>query len=117
MTLSRRRFIQASAAAAASVPATTFGDQDDRRRAVIPPRVAALERFPGTPVPVGDQERYARIEKARRLMSEHGLGAIVLEPGTSLRYFVDVSWGTSERPFLLVIPAMAFNIRRFRADK
>ena len=87
------------------MPATTFGDQDDRRRAVIPPRVAALERFPGTPVPVGDQERYARIEKARRLMSEHGLGAIVLEPGTSLRYFVDVSWGTSERPFLLVIPA------------
>ena len=56
-------------------------------------------------MPIGDDERHARIEKARRLMSEHGLGAVILEPGTSLRYFVNVSWGTSERPFLLVIPA------------
>jgi Xaa-Pro dipeptidase len=56
-------------------------------------------------VPISNDERHARIDKARRLMGEHGLGAIVLEPGTSLRYFVDVSWGTSERPFLLVIPA------------
>jgi Xaa-Pro dipeptidase len=38
-------------------------------------------------------------------MAEHGLGAIVLEPGTSMSYFVDVRWGLSERPFLLVIPA------------
>ena len=38
-------------------------------------------------------------------MSDHGLGAVILEPGTSLQYFVNVSWGTSERPFLLVIPA------------
>lgn len=33
------------------------------------------------------------------------MGAIVLEPGTSMSYFVDVRWGLSERPFLLVIPA------------
>ena len=38
-------------------------------------------------------------------MIEHGLGAVILEPGTSMRYFVDVSWSISERPFLLVIPA------------
>ena len=31
-------------------------------------------------------------------MSEHGLGAIVLEPGTSLRYFVDVSLGHQRAP-------------------
>ena len=33
------------------------------------------------------------------------MGAIVLEPGTSMSYFVNVRWGLSERPFLLVIPA------------
>jgi Xaa-Pro dipeptidase len=33
------------------------------------------------------------------------MGAIVLEPGTSMSYFVDVRWGLSERPFLVVIPA------------
>ena len=38
-------------------------------------------------------------------MVENGLGAIVLEPGTSMTYFVNVRWGLSERPFLLVIPA------------
>ena len=38
-------------------------------------------------------------------MTENGMGAIVLEPGTSMTYFVDVRWGLSERPFLVVIPA------------
>src|SRR5205085_11679157 len=45
------------------------------------------------------------LAKAQRLMSEQGVGAIVLESGTSMSYFVDVRWGSSERPFLLVIPA------------
>jgi Xaa-Pro dipeptidase len=38
-------------------------------------------------------------------MTEQGLGAIILEPGTSMSYYVDVRWGLSERPFLVVIPA------------
>ena len=50
------------------------------------------------------QERLQRIEKARRLMAENGIGAIVLETSTSMSYFVNVRWGLSERPFLLVIP-------------
>ena len=33
------------------------------------------------------------------------MSAIVLEPGTSMNYFVNVRWGLSERPFLLIIPA------------
>ena len=106
MTISRRGFIQAATAIAAwhrvrrrrgrqGSPART-------RRLLPSPR---LKPLPGKAVPITDDERRARIEKARRLMSEHGMAAIVLEPGTSMRYFVDVAWGTSERPFLLVIPA------------
>lgn len=38
-------------------------------------------------------------------MSERGIGAMVLEGGTSMAYFVDVRWGLSEQPFLLVILA------------
>jgi Xaa-Pro dipeptidase len=38
-------------------------------------------------------------------MATNGMSAIVLEPGTSMSYFVNVRWGLSERPFLLVIPA------------
>ena len=43
--------------------------------------------------------------KAQDLMNARGIGAIVLEGGTSVSYFVDVRWGLSERPLLLVIPA------------
>lgn len=56
-------------------------------------------------VPITDAERRARIEKARRLMVEHGIDALVLEPGSSLFYYTGVKWGLSERPFVAVIPA------------
>jgi Xaa-Pro dipeptidase len=98
MTTSRRRFVQSSAALAAaySTSITTAAQE---------PAVRALKPFPGKAVPISDDERRARIDKARRLMSEHNLGAIVIEPGTTMSYFVNVRWGLSERPFLLVIPA------------
>jgi Xaa-Pro dipeptidase len=106
MALSRRRFIQAvSATAAATAGPAALASRGTADQKPTPPPVAALKPFPGNPVPIADDERRARIDKARRLMSEHDLDAIVLEPGTSMRYFVDVAWGTSERPFLLVIPA------------
>lgn len=104
MRISRRRFVQTSSAAAAFAAAST------PLRAVeqtgdLPAPVRALKPFPGKALPISESERLARIEKARRLLGEHGLSAIVLEPGTSMSYFVGVRWGLSERPFLLVIPA------------
>ena len=38
-------------------------------------------------------------------MRENGIGAIVLEAGTSMSYFASVRWGLSERTFVVVIPA------------
>jgi Xaa-Pro dipeptidase len=97
--------VQTSAAAAAAAYAVPASAQRPAGGAAVPPSVAALKPFPGRAVPIADDERRARIEKARRLMVENGISAIVLEPGTSMSYFVNVRWGTSERPFLLVIPA------------
>ena len=54
---------------------------------------------------ITDAERLARIEKARKLMAEHHIDAIVLEGGTSMYYFTGVRWGNSERTFAVVIPA------------
>src|SRR6185503_45250 len=71
----------------------------------VPPAILALKAPPNPAPPITDEERRARIAKAQRLMTEQGLGAIVLESGTSMSYFVNVRWGLSERPFLLVIPA------------
>jgi len=56
-------------------------------------------------VPIADDERKARIERARRLMAENRLDAIYLEGGSSMFYFTGVRWGLSERPFVGVIPA------------
>lgn len=55
--------------------------------------------------PISDDERRSRIEKARRLMTENGISAIFLEPGSSMFYYTGVRWGTSERMFGLIIPA------------
>ena len=57
-----------------------------------PDVVRALKPLPKAPPPITEDERRARIKKARRIMAENGLGAIVLEPGTSMAYFVDVQW-------------------------
>ena len=56
-------------------------------------------------VPISDEERLARIEKARRLMVENGIDAVLLEPGSSLFYYTGVRWGLSERTFAFVLPA------------
>src|SRR4051812_39648591 len=42
---------------------------------------------------ITDAERLQRIEKARRLMKDNGIDAIVLEGGTSMFYFTGVRWG------------------------
>src|SRR5262249_56768437 len=56
-------------------------------------------------VPSTAAERAGRLDKARRLMTEHRIAAIVLEGGSSMFYFTGVRWGLSERPFVTVIPA------------
>ena len=55
--------------------------------------------------PITDEERRARMEKARRLMRENQLGAIVLEGGSSLFYFTGTRWNPTDRTFCLVFPA------------
>jgi Xaa-Pro dipeptidase len=101
--ISRRAFLESSAAAglAAGVAACTGA-----------PSAQSTTERPATParmtdgiVPITDEERTARIERARRLMAENRLDAIYLEGGSSLFYFTGVRWGLSERPFVGVIPA------------
>jgi Xaa-Pro dipeptidase len=107
MRVSRRTFAKQTGFAAAGVSATISALHAGEAQTAdsLPPAIRALKTYPGQAVPITDDERRARIEKARRLMAEQGMGAIVLEPGTSMTYFANVRWGLSERPFLLVIPA------------
>jgi len=77
----------------------------------LPPQIAALQPMRDGIVPITAAERDQRMDRARQLMAEQGVGALLLEPGTNLTYFTNVRWGLSERPFVAVLPArgaMAF---------
>lgn len=71
----------------------------------LPPALEALESMKHSEPPgITDEERWARIAKAQRLMAAEGLDGILMLGGTTMRYFSDVSWGRSERTFALLIP-------------
>src|SRR5262245_8414824 len=106
MTISRRRFTAALtglAGAAALQPGALLAGETDPCN--LPDPVKRLEPMTAGAQPITDEERRARIAKAQRLMTEQGIGAILLESGTSMRYFTGVSWSLSERTFALVLPA------------
>ena len=96
--MDRRNFVGRSAAAIGGVVAASWLPLGE---------MAASEAYAqGAPVtPISDDERRARIEKARRLMTQNGISAVFLEGGTSMFYFTGVRWGNSERTFGVVIPA------------
>jgi len=54
--------------------------------------------------PIGNEERAARLDQARRLMAETRIDALLLAGGTSLRYYTNIEWGLSERLLALVLP-------------
>ncbi len=68
------------------------------------PTDSTLRPMTGDAVPISREERLARIAKAQRLMQEHRLGAILIEPGASLVYFTGVHWHRSERLTAAIIP-------------
>lgn len=96
--MKRRAFLARSAALAGAAALV--------RRTHLPDVTLAAAAQPGPDVvPISDAERLARIEKAKRLMVEQGIDAMLLEGGTSMYYYTGVRWGNSERPFAVVIPA------------
>jgi Xaa-Pro dipeptidase len=96
MKTDRRRFLTSSAAAVGAVAAASTGTAGAQ--------APALRPMTDGIVPITIDDRKARLEKARRLMAEHKLDAIMLEGGSSMFYFTGVRWGLSERPFVAVIP-------------
>jgi Xaa-Pro dipeptidase len=64
-----------------------------------------LKSITGDVQPISAAERLARIAKAQRLMRQHGLGSILIEPGASLTYFTGVRWSRSERLTAALVPA------------
>jgi len=117
MSLDRRQF---TGLVAGILAGTAFGP-DTRAHAAIPaatvdpcnlpPQIQALTPMREGIVPISDEERARRVDRARQLMAQYGVAAVLMEPGTNLTYYTNVRWGLSERPFVAVLPArgeMAF---------
>lgn len=104
--MNRRRFVgQSAGLLGAAAVGPTLIDAAIAEAQTAPDAISSLRPL-GPPVaPITDDERRARIEKARRLMTENGIDAIFLEGGTSMWYYTGVRWGNSERTFGVVIPA------------
>jgi Xaa-Pro dipeptidase len=90
----RRTFLITAAAAAGSAAAQP-----------LPEAFRNLRPMTGGIQPITDDERRARIEKARRLMRENKIGAIVCEPGASVFYFTGARLPASDRLTAWVLPA------------
>jgi len=68
------------------------------------PDLSALRDLTGGAVPIGPAERARRLSRAQALMKANGIGAILIEPGSSMVYFTGVRWGRSERLTAAILP-------------
>jgi Xaa-Pro dipeptidase len=103
--MNRRRFLAASAslAALARVP-SLLADAGDAPPP-LPPSIAALGGMRDQATPITNDERRGRIDRARRLMRDAKIDALILTPGASLVYFTNLRWSGGERLFACVLPA------------
>jgi Xaa-Pro dipeptidase len=103
--VTRRRFLESGSLAASLVwalPGLAQGTEGDKS---FPPAIAALRMLRAEAKPIAVEERSERQDKARRLMRENKLSAILLAEGTSLHYFTGIRWQGGERLFAMVLPA------------
>ena len=112
----RRTMIGTSAAAAAglvlgtrSLAAGSSAGAVDASETVqaatpLPPAIRALVSMKKQATPISVDERRARLENARRLMTANNIDALLLTGGTSMEYFTGIRWGLSERLLAAVIP-------------
>jgi Xaa-Pro dipeptidase len=103
----RRSFLRNTLiAGAAALPlsqiasAQTAADSDN----ALPESMHALKSVAAQVVPIGNDERIARVAKAQRLMAEHGIDAVFIGAGSSLTYFTGMRWWDSERLTGVIIP-------------
>jgi Xaa-Pro aminopeptidase len=105
--LSRRSFLWLTAAAS-GLRTTRLSAQRVRGAAApagpLPPSIASLTSMRARARPITAEERRARIERAKKIMGEQKIDAIILAGGTSLNYFTGIRWGNSERLTAVVMP-------------
>jgi Xaa-Pro dipeptidase len=80
------------------------GQRDPIESGPLPASIAALTSMRDQARPITNEERHKRIERAKQLMAQSKVDALMLAGGTSMAYFTNMRWGGGERLFAVVIP-------------
>ncbi len=107
MKTSRRSFLETAgivAAAAVVHPGVALAEQAEASPK-LPEPIEKLKSRKAEARPITVDERRERLERARHLMAENKLDAIMVMGGTSLVYFTGIRWFMSERTFAMILPA------------
>ncbi len=109
---SRREVLSLGAGVAAgsaigcqSAPASPASPRASDERARLDLLFADLGDQRSSAQPILPEERSARRMRLGAILGEHGFDALLVEPGPTMRYLTDMSWGQSERLFALVVLA------------
>lgn len=105
MKFSRRDFLQTAGIATVGLaqPGMAFADQGEGS-SKQPEAIARLKSRKAEAQPITTAEREQRIERARQLMAEQKIDALMITGGTSLVYFTNIHWWMSERLFAIILP-------------
>ena len=109
--LSRRQFLEAGAVAAGITAvahpllASAVARDDTPNTSPLPPSLARLQSRKSEATPISREERATRQDRARKLMTDNAIDAILMMTGTSLNYFTGIRWWGGERMFAFVLPA------------
>src|SRR5580765_663048 len=97
MTTRRQFLSQAAWLPAAATSATAAQSPAARDATPLPQSIAALTSMRDRAHPITTDERRTRLERARRLMTDQKIDALLLTGGTSAIYFSGARLGGSER--------------------
>lgn len=97
MTIISRRALIAAATAAPLLSTTAL-------LRAAEPDLSSLSNLTKDAVPIQPAERAARLARAQALMKANGIGAVLIEPGSSMIYFTGIAWGRSERLTAAILP-------------
>ncbi|HAI94378.1 MAG TPA: hypothetical protein DCM36_06640, partial [Xanthomonadaceae bacterium] len=103
----RRNFLRNTLiAGAAALPLSQIASAKTEATSdnTLPESMRTLKSVAAQVVPIGNDERIARVAKAQRLMAEHGIDAVFIGAGSSLTYFTGMHWWDSERLTGVIIP-------------
>ncbi len=101
---SRRRFLLSATSIAAAGTLRAQAPATSTVSAPLPPAIAALASRLSEARPITITEREHRLERARELLAQHQIDALLICSGASLTYFTGLEWDQSERLFAWVLP-------------